>query len=105
MLPCLSARLAEKNDPVEFHHHIRRQRGGQRDHRSGHRDQHIDVGVGQARRQQKRLQQQPFRNKAIERRQAGYGQHTDQHQHRDPRHVMDQPAHAPHVALAGSVQN
>ena len=77
------ARLAKKDHAVELDHHVSGQRRRQRDHGRCHRHQHVDVIVGQARRQQEGLQQQPFRHEAVERRQAGDGQHTHQHQPRD----------------------
>ena len=56
-------------------------------------------------REQKRLQEQPLGNEAVQRRQTGHRQRADERKPCDPGHAVDQPAQAPQVTLAGGVQN
>ena len=56
-------------------------------------------------REQKRLQQQPLRDEAVQRRQARDRQRADERQPGDPWHAMDQSAEAPEIAFAGGMQH
>ena len=99
------ARLAEKHDAVELHHDVSGQRGGEGDRRRRDRHQHVQVGVRQVRREQERLQQQPFRDEAVQRRQAGDGEGADERRPGDPGHAVDQAAESSQAALARGVQH
>ena len=98
-------RLAEKDHAVELDHHIRGQSGGQRQRRRAQRDEHVDERMGNLRREEKRLQQQPLGNEAVERRQARDGERADQGQRRHPRHAADQAAELAQAALFGRMQH
>ena len=97
--------LTEKNYPVEFNHHITRQRRRQHQRSRTQWYQHVEIRVGQARRKQKCLQQQPLRNKAVQRRQPGNRQRTDERQPRHPRHIAYQPSEFTEAALMRGVQH
>ncbi len=56
-------------------------------------------------REQERLQQQPLRHEAVERRQTGDRERADQREPGDPRHAVDQAAEPAEIALARRVQN
>ena len=60
---------------------------------------------GSVGREQKRLQQQPFGDKAVERRQPGDRQRADQRRPCDPWHAMDQSAELAEAPLAGRMQD
>ena len=86
------ARLAEEDHAEELHHDVGGQRGGQRDHRRAERQQHVHERARHLVREQERLQQQPFRYEAVERRQPRDRERADQREPRDPRHAVDQAA-------------
>ena len=62
------ARTTEEDDAVELDHHVRGERDRQHERSRGERHQHIDERLGQARREQKCLEQQPLRHEAVQRR-------------------------------------
>ena len=102
---CGSRGRPRKIDAVELHHHVRGQRDGQHQRRRRERHQHVDERLRQARREQERLQQQPFGDEAVERRQAGDRQRADEREPRDPRHPVDQSAELAEAALVRRVQH
>ena len=101
----LFARLAEKDDAEELDHGEAGKRGDQRNRAGADRQQHVQVAVRQRGGEQEALQEQPFRDEAIERRDAGRGEHADQRDPGHPGHVMDQAAELAEIAFAGGVQD
>ena len=99
------ARLAEKHHAVEFDHDVACQRGGEHHGGGGDRNEHIQVGMRQAGRKQERLQQQPFGDETVQRRQSGNRERADQGQPGDPGHAMDQAAQLAQGALVRGVQH
>ena len=97
---CL-ARLAEEDHAKELHHDIGGECGRERDERGPEGKQHVDEGSGHFVRKEKRLQEQPLGDEAVQWREPGHGERTDEGEPGDPRHAMDQSAQAPEVAFAG----
>jgi hypothetical protein len=101
----LLARLAEEDDAEELDHGVAGKGRDQGDQRGDDRDQHVEEGARQSRREQEALQQQPFGDEAAQRRQAGAGQRAHQGEPGDPGHVADQAAELAEAALAGGMQH
>ena len=99
------ARLAEEYDAVELDHDVACERGGERDRGGGDRDQHVQIGLRQIGREQEGLQQQPFGDEAVQRRQSRDRQRAHQREPGDPGHAMDQPAEFAQRALARGMQH
>ena len=102
---CAFARLAEKDHAEELDHRVATEGGGQRNAGGKHRDQHVDERTGQADGEEETLQQQPFRDEAIEWRQSGGRERADQRETADPRHGSHQATQAAEIALAGRMQH
>ena len=95
------ARLAEEDDSKELDHDIGGERGGERDERSAEGKQHVDEGPGHFVRKEKRLQEEPLGDEAVQGREPGHGERADEGEPGDPRHAMDQSTQAPEVAFTG----
>ena len=78
-----------------------RKRGGERKHRSDRGHEKPEAPGGQLRAEQDGLEGQPFRDKAVERRQGRNRGAADKERKRRLRHDANEPAETLHVALAG----
>ena len=99
------ARPAEKRHAVGFDEAGRGKRRGQREQRADGRHQELQAPWRQLRAEQDRLERQPFRDEAVERRQRRDRDAADQEDERGLRHAMDEAAEMLHVALAGRGQH
>ena len=99
------ARAAEKCHAVGLDETSGGQRRRQRQQRADRRHQNLQSPCRQLRAEQDRLEGQPFRDEAVERRQRRDRHAADQEDEGGLRHAVDEPAEMLHVALAGRVQH
>ena len=100
-----AARPAEKRRAVDAHEAGGGKRGGQRQHGADGRRGEVQRGLRQRRRGQDRLEQQPLRNEAVERRQGRDRERTHQEEDRGARHAVDETAQPIEIAPPGGVQH
>src|SRR3989338_5514357 len=99
------SRPAEESDAERFDEAGRRQRRRQGQQRADSRHQKCKNGLGQLRTDQDGLKDQPFRHKAVERRQCRNGDGPHKKQERRYRHLVDKPSKAVKVAFARRMKN
>ena len=95
-----AARPSEKRHAVCLDETRRRQRGGQGQQRADRRHHDLQRPLRQLRTEQDRLEHQPFRDKAVERRKRRDRDAADEKDERGQRHAVDEAAELLHVPLA-----
>ena len=100
-----AARPAEKRDAVDAHEAGGRQRRRQRQHGADRRRGEMQRRLRQRRRGDDRLEQQPFRDEAVERRQGRGRERAHQEEGGGARHAMDEAAQPVEIAPSGGVQH
>ncbi len=96
-----AARPAEKRDPVEAHEAGR----GQRERGACRGNQEPQDRLGQVGAREDRLEQEPFRDEAVQGRECRDRGRAHEHRRARPRQAVDQPVEPLEIARAGGVQH
>ena len=99
-----AARAAEKGDAIDLDEAGSRERRGEREQRADRRHHDLQPPLRQLRTLQHGLEDQPFRDEAVERRQRRNGDAADQNGEARERHAVNEAAQFFHVPLSGRRQ-